>query len=127
MDTFVKLTSHNRVKYLGLDGIKEGMRPTSDSMGWHLKGSAELLSGEEAGQAVEEVKMNQLIKIRPAMDIKTFRNISFIGFNPKLGEFGAINCSSIAAPGEPIELTLKSYKNFNLSELDYVFTLYMAD
>jgi hypothetical protein len=126
MSSYVKLPP--KFKYLGIPASAAvQVRSTPDHMGARLGGTAVLLSGEDAGKPVIDVKLNQLIKITPSMPINAGKYTLHVGFNPALAELGAVSCNPFVSDGAEISLVLKAYKNFSLTDLDYVFNLYVID
>jgi hypothetical protein len=126
MSAYVQLPP--KYKYLGIpSSAAEQIRPTTDNMGARVPGIATLLNGEDAGKLVNEAKINQLIKIVPVVGINPGKYTLHIGWNPKLAEFGAVSCNPFAGQGTEVSLVIKAYKNFDLSELDYIFNLYVID
>lgn len=127
MSSYIKLSS-SRYKYLGIPAeAANSVLPTPDNMGARLEGLATLLSGDESGKQVTEVKMNQLVKIVPKLFINAGKYTLHIGFNPTLAELGAVSCNPIVGDGAEISLVIKAYKNFNLEDLGYIFNIYVID
>jgi len=118
-------------KHLGVTPQdRELIRPTKDNLGALIPASVTLLSSGEEGKTLEDtVKMNQIIKMIPAINLNTTRYTILVGYNPKLAEVGAVSVSSILPPGEEISLVLKAFKNFSLDEFTerYAFIIYAID
>jgi hypothetical protein len=122
MSSLIKLPT----RYTFIQGAKE-ISPTSDNMGARLRGTGILLSGEDAGKQVTEIKLNQLVKISPIGKINAGKYTIFVGFNPALAELGAVSCPAFCGNGSEVSLVIKAYKNFSLSDLDYIFNIYLID
>ena len=116
-----------KFNYLGMPTGITGIRPTADHMGAELQANATLLSGENAGEVVDDVKINQIIRFTPRLPISFGRYTGLVGFNPALAELGAVSCSPVAATADEVSLVVKAYKNFKISDLEYVFSLWLID
>jgi len=125
MSAFVKLVSTSGAgSYLGIPMAGKGMfRSTKDSMG--LRSHASAVTSE--GEIVTEVKLNQVVTLRPPVDIKPRRYTLMTGFNPELSKYGMVSNPGIFAEGDEIFMTFKAFKNVDLAELSYIFTYYMVD
>ena len=122
-------TSSGSGGYMGVPAESKGLvKPSSDLMGLLVPAySAEVIAGADKGQIVEEVKANQIVRIRPGVDLNPSRYTILQGYNPLLAEMGAVSQSAIAQPRkEDIFLIVKAYRSFRPDELDWMFLFYMA-
>lgn len=109
---------------------RDSVALTSDHLGVMIGGKATILTGVDEGKEAEDtVKMNQVVKIVPAIPLVTRKYTILVSYNPKLAEFGSVSCPAILPPGEEISLTIKAYKNFELAEFTdlYTFIIYAID
>lgn len=128
--SFVKLaTASGTGGYMGVPAEGKGIvKPSSDLMGLLVPASkAEIISGSDKGEMVEEVKANQIALIRPSVLLKPSRYTILQGYNPLLAEMGAVSQSSLAQPkAEELFLVIKAYRAFRPDELEWMFIFYMA-
>ena len=116
-----------KFKYLTVGGCVDGLRPTTDSVGTEVPGIAYVLGGPEDGQQVTDIKMHKTILIKAPPYVRTQKYLALVSYNPALMECGLINCPSLLTPGEPLQLTIKALKGFDISELSYIFKVYLLD
>lgn len=127
MSALVKLAP--KYKWLNLPAEdKLLLIQTPDLMGAMIPAKeVEILGGEKSGEITDEVKQGQLVKIRPSARLNISRYTALLGYNPKLGELGQVNCTPFLPAGQEVFITVKAYKAFNIKDLEYVFTLYLLD
>lgn len=131
MSAFLKLTTTSRTgSYLGIPSeAKDLVRPASDNMGVVIAAAhAEVLSGDQKGELVTEVKTNQVVRIRPCVQLNPYKYTILQGYNPRLAEYGAVSMSTVVQPNaNELYLVMKAYKPFRLEEFDWLFLFYMID
>ena len=131
MAAVVKLIRGGRpASYLGIsEEYNIQLSPTVDGMGVRLPATeGELLNGEQAGKIVEDVKPNQVVRIRPSVRLNLRTYPVILGYNSALNELGSVSISPVTEPiSDEIYLVIKAYKSFNISELDHVFKMWMVD
>jgi hypothetical protein len=126
----VKLTTASGTGgYMGVPPEGKGIaKPTKDAMGLLVPASnAEIIAGTDKGQIVEEVKANQIVRIRPSILLTPSRYTILQGYNPELAEMGSVSQSAIAQPRrEDLYVVVKAYRAFRPDELEWMFIFYMA-
>ena len=115
---------------LGID--REGCSPTKDMFGLRIKPvTIEKLGGKEDGKLIEDGKIDtrQVVLITPAVSMKPTRYQILVGFNPELLKYGQISVPSVLNYYEVQNLTMQftALRRTDLSNLDYIFELYMID
>lgn len=114
-------------KYRYISGLTPSLvSPTRDNLGARISvPEAELLSGENKGEMVSEVKPNQLVRLRSGMGPRKFNGL--VGYNPLLAELGDVSMSPVVQDGDHLELVIKARKGFHTGDLEYVFNLWVID
>jgi len=114
-------------KYRYINKYYPGLaRPTKDNLGVQISvPEAELLSGENKGEMVSEVKPNQLVKLSSEMGPRKFNGL--VGYNPLLAELGEVSMNPVLEDGQSLELIIKARKGFHTEDLEYVFSLWITD
>jgi len=130
MSAFVKIVSTSGTgSYLGIPANGKGLfKGTKDGMGLRSHARALISSKEDdSSEEITEVKLNQLVKLVPPVQLKPKRYTVIVGFNPKLAEYGVVSNPGIFSEGDEISIGFKASKNIDLKELSYIFTYYMID
>lgn len=104
----------------------EKCTPTEDFLGVQVwEPVATLLNGENKGTEVEEVKLNQIAKIKSKVGPRKFN--AMVGFNPELAEYGAVSINPVLEDNDCLELVIKAYKPFRLTDFPYIFTMWVVE
>lgn len=89
------------------------------------------IGGQNDGEIITdgEVAANSRVIINLPTPVNPRKYETLITFNPELLKSGMVSCPHIAGPGEgeKIYLAFQAAKKINVSELDYIFELYMLD
>jgi hypothetical protein len=132
MSTFVRI--YGSTPKLELD-IKEldsvDYKTTPNGYGLQLMGGTIIyLSGKNEGEVCMDGKLaaNQNVEIRLGT-IKPKKREVFLTYNPVLRDTCQVSCPMIFAPHEEqyLTVTLSSFKATDLTELEWVVRLYIAD
>jgi len=127
MSSLVKLSPSFKPLNL-LPEEREMVSPTSDQMGALIPCRAYLISGPEAGKEITDgiVQMRQIIRLEPIVNIRNKKYTLLVSYNPTLLDKGTVSCPSVLPPGEPVSLTVKANRNFELAEYtdQYCFIVY---
>ena len=89
------------------------------------------IGGQNDGELIEdgEIPANCKVIIELPTPINPRKYETLITFNPELLKSGMVSCPHVAGPGEgaKIFLAFQAAKKTVVSELEYVFELYMID
>lgn len=104
----------------------ETCQPTSDMLGVMVKCTeAELLNGDSKGEMVSELKLNQIAKIKSNVGPRKFN--ALVGYNPELAEYGDVSLNPMLEGGEQLELIIKVRKPMTLTDLSYIFKMWVIE
>ena len=116
MDVFPKINTGNRTTKMGLEG---DFTYTKDYMG--------ILA--PAQPAEEELTKGKKVVLKPTVTVNPKSGFKIlVDVNPKLYEYGSVNCVSIIEPelGEQPEVFINLRKKLDLDDLDYLVRIYVA-
>ena len=116
MDVFPKINTGNRTTKMGLEG---DFTYTKDYMGILVPAQAT----EEELTKGKKVVLKPTVTVNPKSGFKILVDV-----NPKLYEYGSVNCVSIIEPelGEQPEVFINLRKKLDLDDLDYLVRIYVA-
>ena len=122
-----------RHTYLGFDpapGITG--KNVARNLGYRLSGvNATHLTGQKAGEALEGtvVKANQVIQLNFGT-VSPSRYECLVTFNPQLQSSCMVCTAPIISHGDgpqPLVVTLHSFRQFDLAEIEWMVTLHLVD
>ena len=129
MNSIVKFTPSTKIKTYLRPENPDSVKTDPTALGVEMKAvRAILLSGENKGEEVEDVKVGQVVSLETT-GIKPYRYQPFVTPNPALFELGAPRLPTYILPerNQIIRVVLKAEKAFKVSELEYLVGLLLVD